>query len=898
MPSPSALARFVLLVLGMLFVAAPRHAAAQVHTNCINCGNFSITPDGGVKNVAASSTGLTAVFQASNQQSSPNNVTFSCIATGWVTCTGIDVPSYSFDGFEEITVTVTYSTGASGGGTLTLSGSGSTWSDVGSYTVNGPPTVSLQVPVLTSGSRAVVRTRTPIIRALIGAAGSAVDSSTMVLQWGNDTVTKWRGDAYTVAQWNRGLVEWQVDSVRGLNGTGADSTLVTAKACAVNGLCTTVTRWAVLPNDSTVVLGFSNTPVGTSGGGFAAPFGPGIGVSGAEVETGFASVPYFAMGAARSAGLVYSTRQSYPRVLVPVDLELRWPTSGNPDQIVVRLFDGPVKLDSAKFTGSPSCSTGSAKRCRTVLQGDFSGPTFATPTRKWLRIESQVTLGAVSKLSSDSIEVVLVDRRQTMYGSGWWPSALAKLVGAGADRLLVGPTGTATVFRGNGDSLYIPPTGSFTILKKTASGWELRARGDSAVTRFDAAGRLQAVVDANGNRDSLAYSSVGDTLKRIVDPTGHAITLAYSSSRLATITDTTGRQTKVSIDGSNQLTYDSLSSPTAKPLTTRYVYQSYPGTNTVVLTKRIGVILDTTVVVYDSTFRRRPVQSKLPLVPDPGGSLVKPTISYTAMESRGYGALVRVDSAGPYVEMKDPLNHWTRSWLNRWGQARLTWDTLGLLGRSSYADDGRLLWSEGKKGGDTTRVYVNYDSQQRLARRFIHRVENGTGNLRLDSLVYDANHRVVKQVDSRGQADSITYDGKGNVIETRDPGGFVTRMWHGSNGLVDSVLRPNTFVVTRYIYEPVWKQLAGTHLGNSTTPMDSTAYDAAGRTSTHFERMRVKVSNGVTSWQWRGTIPYYRVTNQTDSVVWSRSGTCDPCTTPPGFSGTPEWSSPGSVDGG
>jgi hypothetical protein len=96
---------------------------------------------------------------------------------------------------------------------------------------------------------------------------------------------------------------------------------------------------------------------------------------------------------------------------------------------------------------------------------------------------------------------VLVDRRATRYGSGWWPSGVLQLVSAGGDRVLVGPSGTATVYRGQGDSLYIAPPGNFTVLKKTTTGWELSPRGSLAKLVFDASGRLVKSIDQNGNRD-------------------------------------------------------------------------------------------------------------------------------------------------------------------------------------------------------------------------------------------------------------------------------------------------------------------------------------------------------------------------------------------------------------
>ncbi len=859
-------------------------------------GGIEVTPDASPLDRLSNLTGQVVSFTVTNTNTtSIRSGTLSCSATGQVTCTNIDVTSYSLDpNGDFITVQATFSTGTAGAGTLTLTASG-TSGDIGSYsiTVVAPPTLTLVVPRLTSGSRAVVNNRTPTLRATILKGSYPIDTTKTALVWRTDTVTKWRGDSLTVARGNRGLVEWEVDSALGLNGAGADSALITVRACDTHAFCSTVTRYAVLPNDSTAALSWLGTPPVVSNGSFSAPFGPGISVSGAEVETGFSSIPYFAMGAPRSAGLVYSTRQSYPRVLVPVTLELRG--SPSPDQIVARLFDGATKLDSLKVT-TPSCATGGAARCRVVLQGDFSATAFPTPTRKWLKVEVAVTKGASVRTSVDSIETVVVDRRATMYGSGWWPSALLKLVAAGSDRVLVGPTGTATIFRGNGDSLYLPPIGSFTGLTKTASGWDLRARGDSAVVRFDASGRVRAAQDRNGNLDSLVYGGGNlDTLKVLRDPTAHTLTFAYNSAgRLSSITDAASRVTKDSIDASNRLIYDSLASPTATPLTTRYAYQSYPGTNTVVLASRLGVLTDTTILVYDSTFKRRPVQVKLPGVPTAIGDTAKPIINYTALESRGFGALMGTDSAGAYVEMKDPLTNWTRSWLNRWGQAALTWDAIGVLSRSRAAGDGRVLWTSGKAGGnttDTTRTYLGYDAQQRLARQWINRVENGKGVLRLDSLVYDGNHRVVKRIDSRGQIDSTTYDAHGNVIETRDAAGYVTKFWLKTDGRIDSILPPSTTVKQVFTYDATWKQRTATKLTPVATPtlVDSVTYDSYGRASASYQKIRVRVASGAAlQWQWRKSIPYYRVTNQADSTALFRTDECaDPCSSAPAYGTNP-----------
>jgi RHS repeat-associated protein len=656
-------------------------------------------------------------------------------------------------------------------------------------------------------------------------------------------------------------------------------------ACALNGLCTSDSAWAVLPNDSTPILGFTGRPLEALGRQFGAPFGPGLSVSGAEVETGFGIPAYISRGAARGAGLVYSTRTSYPRALVPVDLELPWPSTA-PTQIKLILFDGAVKLDSLVLgSGQTTCASygGAVKRCRAVLQGDFSGSSYTKPNRKRLTIQAQVTSGSTTKMISDSTEVVLVDRRTTAYGSGWWPSAYVRLDTAGSDRLLVGPSGTAAIYRSNGDSLYLSPPGDFTALVKVGSGWELHPRGTVAKVVFDANGRVQAAVDQNGNRDSIAYSGSTDQVTALVDPVGKSITFTYNSGgKLSRLTDPGSRQSKDSIDASNQLFYDSVTSPTSRPNTRRFVYQSY-GTNTFVLTKQIGVILDTTIVTYDSTFKRRPTQVRLAQVQDETGTTVNPVIAYTAYERRGFGALVGLDST--YVQLKDPRNNWSRSLLNRWGQVRKAWDSLGVFGRSEFTADGFARWAEGKVA-DSSRAYTRYDSQWRPVKSFIIRATGDT--LRTDSLVYDASQRVIVRIDARGKKDSVLYDANGNILKTITPNGDVTQFWYETNGLLDSTRLPLAPGLPRkFTYDGTWKNLL-TVTDESGTLIATNALDGLGRDTLNESKIRVQVTATSSNWQWRRTQPFFNAAGQLDSSRVIRTNNCaDPCN-------SPSW--PGSLD--
>lgn len=800
----------------------------------------------------------TAKFLVENFHEYDVDVSLSCSATsglscGTVTPSSINIPASS----ASDTIRVSYTVSTVGAKTMTLTGyhdaeSASPVTGVKFIQVTGAPTVTLQVPAGTT--RAVVATRQPIIRAFFGSVGGGgVDTTKTVLQWRGSTVT-------SLARHNRGLLEWEVDSTRALGLTG-DSALVSVTACTAANQCTVVTRWAVLPNDDTPVVGFTGMPLGSLGSGYGAPFGPGLAVHQAEVETGFSIPSYISMGAPRSAGLVYSTRQSYPRALVLVDLDVRWPV-GTPDQIKLLLKDGGVTLDSLQLA-SPTCATGAARRCRASLQADYAGTTFATPTRKWLKVEARITSGVTTKSSVDSVEVVLVDRRATAYGSGWWPAGVSQLVASGSDRLLIGPTGTATIYRGNGDTLYLPPPGVFTGLTKVSTRWEIRPRGSLAYILFNSDGKVGSSVDANGNRDSVAYDGSGRVAK-FRDPLTKEITFTYDGNgKLSLIEDAASRDSKISINPSTyELTYDSLSSPTSKPARTSFTYQSYGGaTGTLVLTKRLGTILDTTIVTYDA--RRRPTQVDLPSVINPAtGSLAKPVIGYVAYEQRGNGALVSLDST--YVQMTDPRGFWTKALLTRWGQAARSWDELGLLGKSTYDPDGFLLWSEGKNG-DSSRTYQVYDAVKRAVKSYIVRAAGDT--LRGDSLVYDASHRVIQTVDNRGKSTYLTYDVKSNVIVVKTPNGDSTRTWYRSDGLVDSVRQPNAAAAQRYTYEATWKQVERV-MDPSGDTLGVNYYDALGRLDSTVSKIK---GDTLTGREWRKTRPYYNTANQVDSSVTLRA---------------------------
>ena len=193
-------------------------------------GGVEVTPDGDAPALvnSANSTGLVAGFFVKNTRTVPSTYTLSCLGSENVICDDVEPNSVSLDPNESTDIAVYYSTGPPGEGTLTARASGPV-SDRGYYdvTVTAPPTVTLIVPRVTSGNRAVVANRTPMVRAMISKGSYSLDTTKTRLIWRGDTVTKWAGDSLTVARFNRGLRRWP-RSLRHLES----SRLISASHCS------------------------------------------------------------------------------------------------------------------------------------------------------------------------------------------------------------------------------------------------------------------------------------------------------------------------------------------------------------------------------------------------------------------------------------------------------------------------------------------------------------------------------------------------------------------------------------------------------------------------------------------------------------------------------------------
>src|SRR6266436_1433661 len=94
--------------------------SARSEAQCSGGCRLQVTPNGTGVSWTANTSGHTASFTVKSVSSVQESGSLSCAVTGPVTCTNTSPSSYSLSPGQQIPVTVTYSVGNPGSGTLTL----------------------------------------------------------------------------------------------------------------------------------------------------------------------------------------------------------------------------------------------------------------------------------------------------------------------------------------------------------------------------------------------------------------------------------------------------------------------------------------------------------------------------------------------------------------------------------------------------------------------------------------------------------------------------------------------------------------------------------------------------------------------------------------------------------
>ena len=444
------------------------------------------------------------------------------------------------------------------------------------------------------------------------------------------------------------------------------------------------------------------------------------------------------------------------------------------------------------------------------------------------------------------------------FGYGWAASFGAKVVvvtpgAAGAPPLVVDvvqENGSRTRFTQQSDGSYLAAQWMRATLQRDAAtgSWDyVRNKGENL--RFDGAGRLTQMRDRFSNAVTYGYDAAGN-LVSITGSGGRQVTLSWASGRVGSVSDSAGRTTSFTYNGSGNLVsveavdgavwaygYDTSHRMTTltKPgggVTTNVFDPSGRTTSQTDPTGRVtgfAYSYNVTTITYpDGTKRAERYVSGLPveiveavgtatemstwLTYDPKSNLIRTrdsagrttTATYDASgnEISSRDALGRItsrtfDSAGNVLTVSDPLGRVTAFTYNSFDQMISTTSPGGRTQTWAYNADGTVA-SITSPGGQT--VELTYTPRGQISCQ-------GDGQGHENCITYNLAGQAIGTVDAAGNTTTTTYDLAGRPLTRTDANGLTTSVAYDDDGNVVESTSP---------------------LGH----VSSASYDAAGRLTT------------------------------------------------------------------
>ena len=473
------------------------------------------------------------------------------------------------------------------------------------------------------------------------------------------------------------------------------------------------------------------------------------------------------------------------------------------------------------------------------------------------------------------------------FGRGWshnWEYSL-QIDPSGVVTVL-GPAGSFRTFVPDTRGGYFTSPGDYGALSPNAAnnGFILRESGGS-ITAFTAGGRLDYAEDPNGNRVTCGYS--GNQLVTLTHSAGPQLVLAYNGSgRIASVTDSTGRQTSYSYDSSGeQLT--SAVYPGGLAMAYTYTDANAAATNPVLahaLTATTFPDGSHRYIAYDNQGR---IASRSG---DGGGETL--TFAYNAPGSVSVtdadngtieyafdhqARLVRIrdaaantlsfsyDANRQLTKLTDPSGHSSSAAFDAGGNlaqasdasgqsSELTYtgpnnslaslidpkgnvtkfanDAAGNLLSTTYADGSMENWAYDARG--EPQFWTNRRGQK------IQMVRNAAGQItgktfpdgRNFAYAYDARGLLTNVVDSLLGSSSISYDARGQMTNIAYPDGNGFSFAYDAGGRRTSRTGLDGYVL-RYGYDALGRLAALSN--NGANPLVQYSYDAAGRRVAEFK---------------------------------------------------------------
>ena len=635
---------------------------------------------------APNTTGWTATFWIKNTTVASRLFTFACDASFSppITCTGLTLTSATIPAGDSVQVNATYNVGAFGGnanGYVGINAENLTPAPgaVGYSTQN--------IPVGTSGALAAV---TPDAGAVSRAPFLNYAETFTVQNLASFPVTYDISASCTGAGLQPGCTPGATSVVLSGAGLGSDSKTVTVNyQTKANGTSGTITLSAlvagVVKDNGTI-----NVTVGGTGGTQVAPqvnivdlnggttiarglcLTVGLG-SGAAAECGDLRLAHGLQalktyGAARAPALLYGSQTAEPVGQVAAHVTL--PAGAKfPTWVEAVLKVGGVKKDSVRFAGNEWIE----QRPRRIIVRDTT-PGMAEGVYNYTL--EVATIYGVTRLPAATLNgsFVIVNRRTSPYGMGWWVAGVERL--SVASKLWIGGDGSTRVYQATANpNKWVAPSVDRvdTLELNGAEYWRyLPAKGKIV---FDATGRHIRTENRLGFATSFAYDGSG-RIDSIVAPvpaggTAPRWKFTYAAGKI-TISDrltATPRLVNVYLNAAARV--DSITDPDTSKVALGYL-NSTSGLVTS-RTDRRGKVRNFTVDAYRHVTGMSAV---------PGFSMATINLGIKPLESRGLICGVSpcsVDAALAYTHLDGPrtdVGDTTVYFLDKYGAPKQIVDAL------------------------------------------------------------------------------------------------------------------------------------------------------------------------------------------------------------------------------
>lgn len=585
------------------------------------------------------------------------------------------------------------------------------------------------------------------------------------------------------------------------------------------------------------------------------------------------TIPFYTVGAPRTANLVYNGDRAFPRPFVYADVSPN--TSAGP----VQQYSLEVRRNGAdmQFTNGETKLYFAGSTVPVRLGGQIDMSTYSTDVYPVDVVVTALYQGGGSETVTSHARLLVVNEANSPIAKGWTIVGAQQIYERDSVAIITDGAGSAEVFTKCGTYCYQAPQGDFSTLivedsTKTPRTWQ-RHYPDGTIIEFGSNGSAWKQTDRTGRgiyigRDSYGrISMLGDPTLENANWSMWGMDIEYGAYGISSIQE----PSRVSYQGRAlrfQVGADSLLAKAYLPNgdSVQFGYDEHHRLSTVT-----GSNHATTTYIYDPVTWKL-VQITGPAVPTDAGNgstaLLSASVKLTPWQSVGVPTsptssvpATSSDTSKSIGQVADANGNISTFEVDRWGEPLVTTDPLGNVtkitrvgmlptrveapsGVSLYSYDGPRLLTSQPAGDSITHYHYGVDSQvdsvwgpdvvaKHMGLNSNGTVawvrENGDPN-RTTSYTYDPlTHAVATVTDPTGRVTTMRYDATfGNLQATVYPGGQIDSATYDRYGR-DSTTARTGYATSTTLYDLLNRPIS---VNDGYYPTSTAfAYDSLGRFS-------------------------------------------------------------------